>query len=75
MLEESTTGNNMSRKATLLIGEILQLANRVLPLSVAAKIQVPSYPWYTSRLVPNIIYRRYQKFSIWPRTIMTANTG
>ncbi|KAF5369485.1 hypothetical protein D9758_002757 [Tetrapyrgos nigripes] len=39
MLEESTAGNNMCRKATLLMGEILQLANRVLPLSVAAKIQ------------------------------------
>jgi len=40
MLEESTTGTNLSRKATLLVAEILQLANRVLPLNVAAKIQV-----------------------------------
>ncbi|THV00832.1 hypothetical protein K435DRAFT_827891 [Dendrothele bispora CBS 962.96] len=39
MLEEFTIGNSMTRKATLLIGEILQLANRVLPLSIAAKIQ------------------------------------
>jgi len=40
MVEESTTGSNLSRKATLLMAEVLQIANRVLPLSVAAKIQV-----------------------------------
>lgn len=40
MLEEETTGSNLSRKATLLMAEILQMANRVLPLSVAAKLQV-----------------------------------
>src|SRR6266511_2131921 len=39
MLEESTTGTNLSRKATLLMAEILCMANRVLPLSLAAKIQ------------------------------------
>jgi rapamycin-insensitive companion of mTOR len=39
MLEETTTGSNLSRKATLLMAEVLQMANRVLPLSVAAKIQ------------------------------------
>lgn len=40
MLEEDTAGSNLSRKTTLLLAEILQMANRVLPLSVAAKIQV-----------------------------------
>ena len=40
MLEETTTGTNLSRKATLLMAEILSMANRVLPLSLAAKIQV-----------------------------------
>jgi hypothetical protein len=40
MLEEDTTGSNLSRKATLLMAEVLQMANRVLPLSVAAKLQV-----------------------------------
>jgi rapamycin-insensitive companion of mTOR len=40
MLEETTTGFNLSRKATLLMAEVLQMANRMLPLSVAAKIQV-----------------------------------
>ena len=40
MLEESTTGSSLSRKATLLLAEVLQMANRMLPLSVAAKIQV-----------------------------------
>jgi hypothetical protein len=51
MLEEATakleeeipaqaqTGSNLYRKATLLIAEILHTANRVLPLSIAAKIQ------------------------------------
>ncbi|KAG6854116.1 hypothetical protein C0991_010280 [Blastosporella zonata] len=39
MLEESVTGSNLTRKATLLLAEVLQMANRVLPLSVAARIQ------------------------------------
>ncbi|KAJ3553483.1 hypothetical protein NM688_g3590 [Phlebia brevispora] len=43
MLEETTLedppATNLSRKATLLIAEILQMSNRVLPLSIAAKIQ------------------------------------
>ncbi|KAJ7672758.1 Rapamycin-insensitive companion of mTOR, N-term-domain-containing protein [Mycena rosella] len=39
MLEESTSGSNLSRKATLLMAEVLQMANRVLPLSIAAQIQ------------------------------------
>ena len=42
MLEESTTGSNLSRKATLLMAEVLAMANRVLPLTLAAKIQVGS---------------------------------
>ena len=40
MLEEVATGTNLSRKAILLMAEMLQMANRVLPLSVAADIQV-----------------------------------
>lgn len=50
MFEESSVGSALSRKATLLMAELLQKANRVLPLSVAAKIQVeqlvyvPYYP-------------------------------
>ncbi|KIK95059.1 hypothetical protein PAXRUDRAFT_141598 [Paxillus rubicundulus Ve08.2h10] len=39
MLEESTTSSNLARKATLLMAEVMQMANRVLPLTVAAKIQ------------------------------------
>ncbi|KAJ4482113.1 Rapamycin-insensitive companion of mTOR, N-term-domain-containing protein [Lentinula aciculospora] len=39
IMEETPTGSVLSRKATLLIGEILQMSNRVLPLSVAARIQ------------------------------------
>jgi len=33
----------LGRKATLLIGEVLQLANRLLPLEYAARIQA-SFP-------------------------------
>jgi large subunit ribosomal protein L17e len=44
MLEETTAGSNLSRKATLLMAEVLQMANRVLPLSVAAKIQAGCAP-------------------------------
>lgn len=48
MLEEDTTGSNLSRKATLLMAEVLQMANRVLPLSVAAKLQVSNASYRTS---------------------------
>lgn len=39
MLEESTIGSNLTRKATLLMAEVMQMANRVLPLAIAASIQ------------------------------------
>lgn len=39
MLEERTTGSNLTRKATLLMAEVMQMANRVLPLNMAANIQ------------------------------------
>ncbi|CCL99718.1 uncharacterized protein FIBRA_01740 [Fibroporia radiculosa] len=39
MLEENPVGSNLSRKATLLMAEVLQTANRVLPLSIAAHVQ------------------------------------
>ena len=38
--DEGSAATSLSRKATLLIAEILQMANRVLPLPIAAKIQV-----------------------------------
>lgn len=40
MLEETTMGTNLSRKATLLMAEVLAMGNRVLPLSIAGQIQV-----------------------------------
>lgn len=43
MFQETTTGSNLSRKGTLLMAEVLHLANKVLPLSMAAKIQVSAY--------------------------------
>ncbi|KAG8706670.1 hypothetical protein FRC08_000920, partial [Ceratobasidium sp. 394] len=39
ILEESGTSTELPRKATLLLGEIMQLANRVLPSTIAARIQ------------------------------------
>ncbi|GJJ15545.1 hypothetical protein Clacol_009823 [Clathrus columnatus] len=39
MLREPEIDPALARKATLLIGEVLEIANRVLPLSVASKIQ------------------------------------
>ncbi|KAF8606948.1 hypothetical protein BDV93DRAFT_331061 [Ceratobasidium sp. AG-I] len=39
ILEESGTSNELPRKATLLLGEIMQLANKVLPSTIAARIQ------------------------------------
>ena len=55
MLEEATTGSNLTRKATLLIAEVLQIANRVLPLSVAAKLQVsvPAHSYIAQILIPS----------------------
>lgn len=41
MAEElPASGSTLARKATLLLGEVLQAANRLLPLSHAARIQV-----------------------------------
>ncbi|CAE6437545.1 unnamed protein product [Rhizoctonia solani] len=39
ILEERGTSTELPRKATLLLGEIMQLANRVLPSHIAARIQ------------------------------------
>lgn len=46
MLEETKTGSNLSRKATLLLAEFLQTANRTLPLIFAAGIQVMAHPFW-----------------------------
>jgi hypothetical protein len=40
ILEEEDCDPNISRKATLLLGEILYMSNRLLPLPHAAKLQV-----------------------------------
>ena len=50
MFQETTTGSNLSRKGTLLMAEVLQLANKVLPLSLAAKIQVSANYGYLTLL-------------------------
>ncbi|KAG8904203.1 hypothetical protein FRB99_002106 [Tulasnella sp. 403] len=39
ILEEADPSANLPRKATLLLGELLQIANHVLPLNMAAHIQ------------------------------------
>ena len=63
MFEESSVGSALSRKATLLMAEILQKANRVLPLSIAAKIQVRSTSHCTSKMVSEYLSRRFRVFS------------
>jgi rapamycin-insensitive companion of mTOR len=40
LLEETQAGTNLSRKALLLMGEVMHLANRLLPSHMAASIQV-----------------------------------
>jgi len=74
MLEESTIGTNLSRKATLLMAEVLAMANRVLPLSLAAKIQV----WVTVIGVigshDGILLRLSLTSSVWQRTTSTERT-
>lgn len=74
MLEESTIGTNLSRKATLLMAEVLAMANRVLPLSLAAKIQV----WVTVIAViashDGMPSRPSLKSSVWQRTTSTERT-
>ncbi|KAF9781640.1 Rapamycin-insensitive companion of mTOR, N-term-domain-containing protein [Thelephora terrestris] len=40
MCEENIIGTNLSRKATLLMAEVLHMGNKVLSLSAAAKIQM-----------------------------------
>jgi hypothetical protein len=37
------SGSTLARKATLLLGEVLQAANRLLPLHHAARIQVGAF--------------------------------
>lgn len=44
MLEETTNGTNLSRKAVLLMGEVMHLSNHLLPLHMAAQIQVKLVP-------------------------------
>lgn len=44
LVEEANAGKALIRKATLLIGEILQIANRVLPPPLAAQIQAGPSP-------------------------------
>lgn len=74
MLEESTIGTNLSRKATLLMAEVLAMANRVLPLSLAAKIQV----WITVIGViasyDGISTRPFLMSSVWQRITSTERT-
>jgi hypothetical protein len=76
MFQETTTGSNLSRKGTLLMAEVLQLANKVLPLSLAAKIQVSAHSisiWrrWVKPLLPSSLS---QMSSSWPQTTNAENT-
>jgi len=42
MIEDAA--GTLGRKATLLLGEVLQMSNRILPLQYAAQIQVGALP-------------------------------
>ena len=53
MCEESIIGTNLSRKATLLMAEVLHMGNKVLSLSAAAKIQVREPPRESHHASPN----------------------
>lgn len=69
MLQEPEVDSALSRKATILLGEILEIANRALPSSVAAKIQVP---WSAIVLLIDFaltLRRHYQVCSTWRLTI------
>ncbi len=70
MLEETTTGSNLSRKATLLIAEVLRMANRVLPFSAAARIQVCDSVVRGQILIGG---RPLLEFSPWRLIIPTGN--
>lgn len=76
MCEESITGTNLSRKATLLMAEILHIANKVLPLSVAAKIQVRMKRQLHRGLDANFFFttRLFLKYSTSLLIMRTANT-
>lgn len=79
MLEEATpseasTGSTLSRKATLLMAEILQTANRVLPLQIAAKIQVKFYADLCLGI--SLIHNRhYREYLVLHQTIIRASTA
>jgi hypothetical protein len=76
MLEECTTGSNLSRKATLLMAEVMQMANRVLPLNVAAKIQVwAGIPFISTFLECEYVFRLFRAYSIWQRIITEESIG
>lgn len=47
MIEDAMT--TLTRKATLLLGEVLQMTNRILPLQFAAQLQVNLF-WITIRM-------------------------
>jgi len=71
MLEECIAGSNLSRKATLLMAEVMQMASRVLPLNVAAKIQVLfSIPLYSR--FPNL-FRPFRAYSTWQQITTGEN--
>jgi len=75
MLEESTTGSNLSRKATLLMAEILEMVNRVLPLSVAAKIQVVILSLLEYFMLMTFMYGRlFLEYLVLLQTIVMAST-
>jgi len=79
MCEESIIGTNLSRKAILLIAEVLHMGNKVLSLSAAAKVQVgTSLPCIALSTPLNYLlssYRWFLVYSPWQPITTTANIG
>jgi hypothetical protein len=60
------------------MAEVLQLANKVLPLSLAAKIQVSACRMGSDDAGANLVFfpsSLSQMCSIWPQTMNAENTG
>ena len=78
MLEETidvdtAPATALSRKATLLIAEVLQMSNRVLPLTLAAQIQV-GFGVVRSNALIDILARHFLECSTWRLTISRVST-
>ena len=73
--DEAAPSTGLSRKATLLMAELLQTANRVLPLSIAAKIQVRGSLDSVASDMTDALHRHYLGCLTWRQIISKACIG